>query len=237
MKNRIFDGEIIEQNGRKFRVDIERYDHIGEPWREHDGHGIVSEWTRRDKKPGELVMNKNHGLTRFYDFDETLKLARRDGWGLSTENVDALSARIGRPATSREIIAESVRRDFEHLRAWCNDDWYWCGVIVTDITDDKNKKPDYVHALWGIESTDCEYHFEVASELVDEILSECQEVVNKARRRYHQKNVDALALIREIKKAGATFTPAICLALRDQLADMLESRSTCLSVITTNSGR
>ena len=40
----------------------------------------------------------------------------------------------------------------------------------------------------------------------------------------HATNKEALALIREIKQAGANFSPAICQALRSKLSDYLETR-------------
>ena len=51
------------------------------PWENEDGHGPVSDWTRRDKRPGEIELNSDHGSKRYYDFQEACKIARRDGWG------------------------------------------------------------------------------------------------------------------------------------------------------------
>lgn len=53
----------------------------GAPWEEECGHGPVSDWTRRDKLPGEFVLNEDRGSKRFYDFAGAVKIARRDGWG------------------------------------------------------------------------------------------------------------------------------------------------------------
>ena len=38
---------------------------MGAPWEEHDGHGPVSEWTRRAKRPGEIVLVKDGDAARF----------------------------------------------------------------------------------------------------------------------------------------------------------------------------
>jgi len=59
------DTREIEHNGRQYIAVIERDDCMREPWREHDGHGAVSDWTSRDKKPGELVLNEDGRDKRF----------------------------------------------------------------------------------------------------------------------------------------------------------------------------
>jgi hypothetical protein len=43
--------DTIEINGLTFRVTVERDEDMGEPWKEHDGHGVVSNWTTRSKSP------------------------------------------------------------------------------------------------------------------------------------------------------------------------------------------
>ena len=44
------DWETITVQGRDFAVMVEPDDGMRAPWEEHDGHGIVSEWTSRDKR-------------------------------------------------------------------------------------------------------------------------------------------------------------------------------------------
>lgn len=51
-----------------------------------------------------------------------------------------------------------------------------------------------------------------------------EQEIEEKRAEIHETNRAALALIREIKAAGASFTPAICGALRDQLRDYLHDR-------------
>ena len=139
---------------------------MGEPWKEHDGHGIVSDWTNREKKPGERVLSSGIG-NRYYDFAATMRLAKRDGWGLSPDDVAKLAVRLGRQPTAGDITAEAVERDFERLRGWCNDEWHWLGVIVElrSTEDDHLISRD---SLWGIES-DGDYWKEVAEELADSL--------------------------------------------------------------------
>lgn len=52
-----------------------------------------------------------------------------------------------------------------------------------------------------------------------------EQQTEEQRQLIHANNKEALALIREIKAQGANFSPAICKALREQLADYLEERA------------
>lgn len=168
------DGEIFERNGRSFRVNIERDNDSGTPWDREDGHGPVSEWMSRDKRPGERVLCEDHGLRRFYfyDFAEAVRIAHRDGWGISEKRIAEITKMQGLAPTARQIAALAAHEDYERLRRWCADLWEYVGVIVTEVTgadDPDSVETDYAHALWGIESDCEEYIAEVAHELADEI--------------------------------------------------------------------
>lgn len=160
--------EIIEVDGVSFRVAIEQDCDMGAPWEEHDGHGVVSEWTRRDKEPGEVVIASDHGSHRFYDIAETMRLAKRDSWGLAPDDLEAFEKKIGRKATRKMIAAEAVRRDCERMRQWCNDVWQWVGVIVHEL-DGEGEETGRTASLWGIESDAGSYLDEVAFELAGEV--------------------------------------------------------------------
>jgi len=155
--------DTIELNGRTYTVRIESYNDMGAPWEENDGHGIVSEWTTRSKRAGELVLHADRSRRRYYDLSATLKTARADGWGLNDDARAALAARIGREPTKREVVAEAVRLDYEHLRGWCDDEWQWVGVIVLDDTTGEQS------SVWGFESTDTCGLEECAEELAQEL--------------------------------------------------------------------
>lgn len=73
--------DTFEIDGVTFRARTEYDEYHGAPWDEEDGHGPVSDWTRRSKFPGELVLAKDRREYRYYDFQEACKIARRDGWG------------------------------------------------------------------------------------------------------------------------------------------------------------
>lgn len=84
------DGETLtlEVDGFTVMATIHDDPDSGPPWKEHDCHGWVTRWTSRDKAPGELVLNEDHGSRRFYDFAGAVRLARRDGWGAKPYRMD-----------------------------------------------------------------------------------------------------------------------------------------------------
>jgi len=110
--------KTIEHNGTEHRVTIERDNFMYAPWEENDGHGIVSDWEHRDKAPGELVLCSDRGGKRFYDFEESVKIARRDGWGSAGDE----------GLTAGAKAAKATRADFEYLRDWCEDRWLYATV-------------------------------------------------------------------------------------------------------------
>ena len=57
------------------RVKIETDDNGETPWIYVDGHGPVTDWVRRDKRAGELLLNEDRGSKRFYDFAAAVKPA------------------------------------------------------------------------------------------------------------------------------------------------------------------
>jgi hypothetical protein len=158
----------IELNSRTYRIDTPDDQDMGAPWNEHDGHGIVSDWVTRDKHAGEWLLSSDRHSKRFYDHAATMKKAKAEGWGLGADRLATLTAKLGRTPTKGEITAESVRFDFEYLSGWANDNWHWCGVVVTDITDDKDAPIDYTFALWGIGSEDDDFIEETAQDLAEQ---------------------------------------------------------------------
>ena len=51
------------------------------PWKNGDGHGVVSDWEHQTEASGRWVLCEDHYSRRYYDWVETLKIAMRDGWG------------------------------------------------------------------------------------------------------------------------------------------------------------
>jgi hypothetical protein len=109
----------------------------GTPWENEDGHGPVTKWERRDKRPGERVLCSDRNAKRFYDYAEAIKIARRDGW-------DAEPYGTG---TVGERAARAVEADFARLKAWCEDRWHYVGFKCEIEGFDA-----YHDSCWGFES-------------------------------------------------------------------------------------
>jgi len=156
--------ETRESGTMSFRVEWFYDNDSGAPWDYEDGpwcsiHGPVSDWTTRNKRPGEMVLSSDRRMKRFYDFAEAVKIAKREGWNTAPYNWSSEGARAHAAAMA----------DFERLRRWCADDWHYCGIVVTLLNADG--EPDSVDAsLWGIESDSPDYHDEVIGDLIAECL-------------------------------------------------------------------
>lgn len=136
----------------------------GAPWAEHDDHGPVSDWTSASKRPGEMALNDHRGSRRYYDFQAAVKQAREEGWNTEPYNWPTKGAQA----------AAAAMADFKRLRDWCNDEWHWCGVVVT-LTEGDN---DISASLWGIESDASDYFEEV----IEDLMYQC--LCDKNRRTY-----------------------------------------------------
>lgn len=170
------DGAVFTFKRKSFKFEVRHDEDMGAPWEEHDGHGIVSEYTTRAKQPGERVLASDHGSYRYYDIAATVKLARKDGWGIGDAEEKALASQLGHKPTKGEIVAETVERDYRHMKAWCSDEWTWVYVLVTLLKKDADAEGGYFEtkhtaSLGGIESDSGAYLSEVGYELADEILN------------------------------------------------------------------
>lgn len=155
----LYDGSTFDHKGYTFRVRFPIDQYHGVPWEEYDGHGPVSDWTRRDKMPGERVLCSDHGQKRYYDVAEATRIAKRDGW-------DALPYKTG---TKGERAARAVEADFEYLRQWCAGQWCYVGVVV-ELLDDDGEPTGDDESIWGVESSDDAYLESTARELAEDIL-------------------------------------------------------------------
>lgn len=165
----LYNGDTFQHEGLTFTFRIERDDSMGEPWKEHDGHGPVSDWTSRDKCPGEMLLNSDHhGMKRFYDFAAAVAMAKREGWNAKPYDVPG--------ETRGQRAHKAAMADFRRLAEWCNDQWEWVGVIVT--CDDLPGVPS--ESLWGIESDAGECLETVARELAGQIIDSVASEVRKA---------------------------------------------------------
>jgi len=147
------DSITCEVDGFHTTATIHRDDYSGAPWENSCGHGVVTDWTSRGKNAGELILNEDRGSYRYYDFAEAVKTAKKEGWGPGTP-------------------ADAARKGFDGLKAWCNDEWYYCGIVLT--VRKAGIKLDDSSSFWRIEcnypGSDNSYLRDVANELLPEAL-------------------------------------------------------------------
>lgn len=153
----MYDNDTFEVEERTFKVRFPVDDMQELPWVREDGHGPVSDWTTRAKRPGELVLCQDRSYRRYYDLQEAVRRARKEGWRPSV----VPDAQAG-PGL---LAALAAQEDYKRLRRWCDGRWEYVGVEV-ELVGAKGEDD----ALWGIES-DCDaYLEEVARELAGGIL-------------------------------------------------------------------
>ena len=165
--------EVIEHNGRQFRVDIVDDDDTTPPWERDHAHGSVRYIDDRESlQRGEVVLYDCDRSRYVYNFGAALLQASREKWGLAPDALQALTQRLGRKPSRGQIRAAAVRADMEYLRQWCADYWSYIGVCVRIIGPDGEPDGDkYAHAMWGVESFG-DYWQEVARDIADGILRE-----------------------------------------------------------------
>lgn len=151
--------DTIEKDGFTCTAVVESDEFADSPWDNCDGHGPVTDWTLRTKKPGERVLSSDRHHKRYYDFEEASKIALRDGWG----SADSLET-----DTPKEKARKAVESDYAYLKAWCDDKWHYVGVVVTVS---KAGIELATESLWGIESNADSYLVEAANELIGEALT------------------------------------------------------------------
>ena len=160
-----YNTEKQEYRGWTLRVECHVDEHMGPPWEEPDGHGPVSDWTTRDKEPGEMVLHTDGRSRRYYDFAGAVKLARADGWDSEPFNKD------GRE-TPGEQAHKAALADFKRLKGWCNDDWHWVGFTSAVISPDGDETEG--ESVWGFddEAYMLEDAFETLRYQVDELIED-----------------------------------------------------------------
>lgn len=197
-----YDTDTFNHQGRTFEVRYHFDDAMGAPWDEADGHGPVSDWTRRDKRAGELILNTDRGSHRYYDFAEACRIARRDGWGFLPGELEhwqaadglwhaRVKARFGAPARFECVNANAnaaITGVYQAHRATMTARQYAAGAARADYERLRRWCNDDWHwcglevvalddkrmhaSLWGIESDAGAYLDEVARELADEALAQ-----------------------------------------------------------------
>ena len=130
---------ISSAKGNKFKMEL-AYDDIGDkPWEWCEGHGEVSEWTTRDKKPGKVVLCIDGRSKRYYDMQGAVKLARREWVSKDSEN------------TLGQNAVKAAQADFEHLRAWCDGNWWYACLHVVMLDNEGEELDGYDEYLGSVE--------------------------------------------------------------------------------------
>ena len=129
-------------NGYNFIIVNELDDDMA-PWDYCDNEvGLVSDWTRRDKKPGEFVLNTDKTYKLFFDYQAACKYALKYQLG----SRDALPG-----DTKKQIASKAALNLFNYLRSWCDDEWTYRYVEITLINPDTNQETDFIESCGGIE--------------------------------------------------------------------------------------
>lgn len=136
--------------GYTFRVETTRDNDYGHPWDAEDGHGVVVKAGRRGyhsqhRPPGSREL----GYDWYYLQRQSLAKAKRDDWGLLPHQLQALRDKLGREPTAREVIAESVECDYNHLRAYMRDEWCY-NVLRVTLLDIDGGATDLCEHLGGV---------------------------------------------------------------------------------------
>ena len=143
-------------NGVTYAIEVEQDLDTPAPWMEDDGHGIVTDWTSRDKRPGELVLNTDRNSKRFYDLKGSIEIARRDSWGSENCTPDM---------TPKQRAAQAVKDDYEFLKGWCDGEWCYNVISVTPVDQFGEHLGEYTEYLGGVPGTGT-----CVEEAIEEIL-------------------------------------------------------------------
>jgi len=149
----VIDSFTFSHDGVDFRADVVFDEFADSPWDEHDCHGVVSDGVRRDKACSERVLCSDRSSYRFYDHRATVARFRKD-FGCT-----------GQQAHERALA------DFNRLRAWCDERWVYCGIVVVLLDDFGDTVEGFNESLWGMESDDDTGLRASAQDLAGEILA------------------------------------------------------------------
>ena len=113
------------------------------PWEFCDNEAdLITDWTLRDKKPGEMILNTDGKFKRFFDYRAACKYALKYQLG----SRDALPG-----DTKKQIASKAALNLFNYLRSWCNDEWTYRHISITLIDPDTNQETDFIESCGGIE--------------------------------------------------------------------------------------
>jgi hypothetical protein len=105
------DVDTVTYQGRTIKIEWEYDQFAYTPW-DFSGSEFVSDWVRRDKHPGEVVICNDRGSKRFYNFADSVAKLKKDGIS----------------GTDSDRITKS---EVERFRNWCSDQWYYMTASVS----------------------------------------------------------------------------------------------------------
>lgn len=155
------ESEHILPNGWKLVFKFQ-YDNDREPpWEDCCGTGVVTDWIHgaADEKYG-WVLSDGNWSHRYYDWRATLPEAIRGGW-------DAAPYGEG---NKHEQAMRAMKSTYELLRRWCDNDWWYVGLIVELY--DKNEDELGSDSCWGFESDAMSYITEHMRSWAARLISE-----------------------------------------------------------------
>lgn len=165
-------GDTISCNvdGLEITATIIHDEDSGPPWEETDMHGEVSEWTSRLKRPGERVLCSDKSSNRFYDYAGAIKRAKSEGW--DTEPYGT--------GTKGERAVRAVEESLDVLKAWCENKWHWCGVVLS-VSKNSVVLQSNAAAIWSVDcnypGSDNSFLTEAANALLDEAIAAGKETL------------------------------------------------------------
>lgn len=224
--NSSYDGEQITQlsGGYSIKVEFSQDSDMGPPWKEYDGCGIVSDWepNRREEEYWEnwRMDPPNERGYYYYEFKETLPKAIKEGWNAPPYYAGDKLARAWR----------GMRADYEFLRRYMCQDWWYSTLIVTLYKDDEEIDSE---SLGGMDSDSIDHFAETARDYAASMIRKARdneraerEAANDQSEREHaqaihiNRTVAALADIRKAMEASKEFCDA--LDMFEHLADASE---------------
>ena len=129
-------------NGYNFII-VNELDIDFTPWEYCDNEvNLITDWTRRDKKPGELILTTDRTYKRFFDYQAACRYALDNQWG----SRDALPG-----DTKKQIASKAALNLFNYWRSWCDDEWAYRYIEITLIDPDTNQETYFIDSCGGIE--------------------------------------------------------------------------------------
>lgn len=141
------DSETVNLAGGEHVLNVTWYpDYLaGPPWREGGTLGSVTDWTTRAKGPGERVLAVDNRSRRLYDWSGAVRAGRAEG-------------------VSGEVAARQAGAEYERMRAWCDNEWFYVGYVASIDGDEDHPALCGCGALWGIDG-DEKYRASLVEEL------------------------------------------------------------------------